>query len=108
MFPILFLRSRVRKAGGKKFGNDVYSVEFDKPIDNEVPPPIFGAKYNFHMEGVVDCPEFLVHFPTFIRHVFSETTCYQTYLWNHGINHVTIISDFSLFFLFLFLSSFSD
>lgn len=25
--------------------------------------PIFGAKYNFHLEGVVDCPEFLVYFP---------------------------------------------
>lgn len=59
--------SRVRKAGGKTFGNDVYSVEFETPIDDEDPPPIFGAKYNFHMEGVVDCPEFLVHFPTLIR-----------------------------------------
>ncbi|KAK3923836.1 mRNA cap guanine-N7 methyltransferase [Frankliniella fusca] len=59
--------SRARKAGGKKFGNDVYSVEFETPLDDEKPPPIFGAKYNFHMEGVVDCPEFLVHFPTFIR-----------------------------------------
>ena len=26
--------------------------------------PLFGAKYDFHLEGVVDCPEFLVHFPT--------------------------------------------
>ncbi|KAJ1521034.1 hypothetical protein ONE63_002746 [Megalurothrips usitatus] len=59
--------SRARKAGGKKFGNDVYFVEFETPINDIKPPPIFGAKYNFHMEGVVDCPEFLVHFPTFIR-----------------------------------------
>lgn len=59
--------SRARKAGGRQFGNDVYSVEFETPLDEEQPPPIFGAKYNFHMEGVVDCPEFLVHFPTFIR-----------------------------------------
>lgn len=67
-FAILFIsRSRVRKAGGKKFGNDVFSVEFETPVDETEPPPIFGAQYNFHMEGVVDCPEFLVHFPTFIR-----------------------------------------
>lgn len=59
--------SRVRKAGGKRFSNDVFSVEFETPVDDTEPPPIFGAKYNFHMEGVVDCPEFLVHFPTFIR-----------------------------------------
>ncbi|XP_034245554.1 mRNA cap guanine-N7 methyltransferase [Thrips palmi] len=59
--------SRVRKAGGKRFGNDVFSVEFETPVDEEEPPPLFGAQYNFHMEGVVDCPEFLVHFPTFIR-----------------------------------------
>ena len=25
--------------------------------------PLFGARYNFHLEGVVDCPEFLVFFP---------------------------------------------
>ena len=26
--------------------------------------PLFGAQYKFHLEGVVDCPEFLVHFQT--------------------------------------------
>ena len=25
--------------------------------------PLFGARYNFHLQGVVDCPEFLVFFP---------------------------------------------
>nr|SVE76431.1 EOG090X07I2 [Daphnia longispina] len=48
----------------RKFGNAIFSVEFpeETPLD---PPPLFGAKYNFHLEEVVDCPEFLVHFPTF-------------------------------------------
>nr|SVE74229.1 EOG090X07I2 [Daphnia barbata] len=48
----------------RKFGNSIFSVEFpsETPLD---PPPLFGAKYNFHLEEVVDCPEFLVHFPTF-------------------------------------------
>lgn len=30
-------------------------------------PPFFGAKYNFHLEGVVNCPEFLVHLPTLCK-----------------------------------------
>lgn len=59
---ILQSRSRWRKAEGKKFGNDLYSVEFESDDKNDV--PLFGAKYNFHLDGVVDCPEFLVHVPT--------------------------------------------
>jgi len=48
----------------RKFGNSVFNVEFPEatPLN---PPPLFGAKYNFHLEEVVDCPEFLVHFATF-------------------------------------------
>uniref|UniRef100_A0A8C4QPQ1 mRNA cap guanine-N(7) methyltransferase n=1 Tax=Eptatretus burgeri TaxID=7764 RepID=A0A8C4QPQ1_EPTBU len=45
----------------KGFGNEVYHVRFHDTGTS--PPPIFGAKYDFHLEGVVDCPEFLVHFP---------------------------------------------
>ncbi|KAL7298703.1 hypothetical protein TKK_0008461 [Trichogramma kaykai] len=56
------LMSRYHKADGKKIGNEIYSIEFqfDK---NDV--PLFGAKYHFHLEGVVDCPEFLVYPPMF-------------------------------------------
>ena len=32
--------------------------------DPEIRIPLFGAQYKFHLEGVVDCPEFLVHFQT--------------------------------------------
>uniref|UniRef100_A0A1A9VLX6 mRNA cap guanine-N(7) methyltransferase n=1 Tax=Glossina austeni TaxID=7395 RepID=A0A1A9VLX6_GLOAU len=49
---------------GRSFGNEVYKIEFVSHTD---PPPLFGAKYQFHLEGVVDCPEFLVHFPTLIK-----------------------------------------
>lgn len=57
---------RLRAAGpdARRFGNDVYSIEFDCETD---PLPLFGAKYQFHLEGVVDCPEFLVHFPTLVK-----------------------------------------
>nr|CAD7206504.1 unnamed protein product [Timema douglasi] len=60
------MKSRAKKAGGRSFGNDLYRVEFEHdPCTGRV--PLFGAKYGFHLEGVVDCPEFLVHFPTLER-----------------------------------------
>ena len=54
--------SRWQKCEGNKYGNDLYSVDFQ--IEKAKPVPLFGAKYNFNLEGVVDCPEFLVHLPT--------------------------------------------
>lgn len=57
------ISSRWQKCDDNKFGNDVYNIEF-LCEDKTQPPPLFGAKYNFHLEGVVDCPEFLVHLPT--------------------------------------------
>ncbi|XP_075154804.1 RNA guanine-7 methyltransferase [Haematobia irritans] len=57
------IMKRLRLADdGRSFGNDVYNIEF---FSDTNPPPFFGAKYQFSLEGVVDCPEFLVHFPTF-------------------------------------------
>lgn len=56
------LVSRWQKCDGNKFGNGVYNVEFI--CEDKIKPPLFGAKYNFHLDGVVDCPEFLVHLPT--------------------------------------------
>lgn len=54
---------RVRNGGGgAAAANKVYSIAFDDPAAVQR-PPIFGAKYSFHLEGVVDCPEFLVYFP---------------------------------------------
>lgn len=59
------LASRWQKCDGNKFGNDIYSVEF--LCKDKTNPPLFGAKYNFHLEGVVNCPEFLVHLPTLCK-----------------------------------------
>jgi mRNA capping enzyme. len=36
-------------------------------FDTSRPPPLFGAKYDFNLEGVVNCPEFLVYFPLLER-----------------------------------------
>ena len=55
-------------------GNQVYNIKVEDEVikralasnePNKI--PLFGARYTFHLEGVVDCPEFLVHFPTLIR-----------------------------------------
>ena len=63
-------------------GNSVYTVEFDEssPIPSAVSQelsspdakpsavrPDFGSQYNFRLEGVVDCPEFLVDFDTLCK-----------------------------------------
>ena len=58
-------RSRWQKCEGNKFGNEVFSVEFQS--NDKEKPPLFGARYNFQLEGVVNCPEFLVHLPTLIK-----------------------------------------
>lgn len=46
-------------------GNAVYSVTFENGV--EVNPPLFGSQYSFHLEGVVDCPEFLVYLPVMVK-----------------------------------------
>lgn len=52
--------TRARKSPDGSFGNRIFNIKllFD-PKDGY---PLFGAKYDFHLEGVVDCPEFLVNF----------------------------------------------
>jgi hypothetical protein len=45
----------------------VFKVNFDFSIDlnktgNEL-IPLFGAKYHFSLDELVDCPEYLVYFP---------------------------------------------
>jgi len=60
------IMSRLQKSGKREFGNSVYSISFDEDTATQ-PPAMFGAQYNFHLEGVVDCPEFLVYFPILER-----------------------------------------
>lgn len=55
---------RQRVGGGTAFGNDLYEVSFMCDAEE---PPLFGGKYNFRLQGVVDCPEFLVHFPLLVK-----------------------------------------
>lgn len=52
--------TRARKSPSGSFGNRIYNIKL--LFDPKEGYPLFGAKYDFHLEGVVDCPEFLVNF----------------------------------------------
>ncbi|XP_022821047.1 mRNA cap guanine-N7 methyltransferase [Spodoptera litura] len=56
--------SRSKKSDGS-FGNRIYNIKL--LFDVEKGYPLFGGKYDFHLEGVVDCPEFLVNFKLFTK-----------------------------------------
>ncbi|XP_062342519.1 mRNA cap guanine-N7 methyltransferase [Osmerus eperlanus] len=53
------LVKRVEASSSCSFGNEVFSVTFQNKGDY----PLFGCKYDFNLEGVVNVPEFLVYFP---------------------------------------------
>ncbi|XP_036371761.1 mRNA cap guanine-N7 methyltransferase [Megalops cyprinoides] len=71
------LVKRLEASDSNSFGNEVYSVTFQKKGDY----PLFGCQYDFNLEGVVNVPEFLVYFPLFeemakkynMRLVFKKT-----------------------------------
>lgn len=49
-----------------EFSNRVYNIKLlFNPDDDGY--PLFGGKYHFHLDGVVDCPEFLVNFELFVK-----------------------------------------
>jgi mRNA (guanine-N7-)-methyltransferase len=54
----------LRNIDGLSFGNSIYSVTFE----SKQHPSVFGHKYSFVLaDAIDDCPEFLVHVPTFIQ-----------------------------------------
>ena len=54
--------------GAWSVGNDLYSVTFDEGIDpHNDSLPLFNCKYHFKLEGVVNVPEYLVHFPLLVK-----------------------------------------
>ena len=69
----LLYRRRLRDANQKNedgswfIGNGVFTVTLDSSLDPWEQLPLFGAKYNFKLHGVVDLPEFLVHFPLLVK-----------------------------------------
>lgn len=57
--------SRGKKSLDGSFGNRIYKIQL--LFDAKEGYPLFGAKYDFHLEGVVDCPEFLVNFELLVK-----------------------------------------
>ena len=54
---------RLRNAKSNCLKNRAFSLEMCSPE----PYSLFGATYNFYLADVVNCPEFLVHFPAFVK-----------------------------------------
>ncbi|VDD75843.1 unnamed protein product [Mesocestoides corti] len=64
--------SRLSRSKNKRsFGNSIYTITFDEPFEPDQPMPLFGARYHFQLEGVVDCPEYLVY-PPLLRAMAEE------------------------------------
>ncbi|KAM4705324.1 mRNA cap guanine-N(7) methyltransferase [Rhinophrynus dorsalis] len=57
------LVKRLEASDTNSFGNDVYTVNFQQKGKY----PLFGCKYDFSLEGVVNVPEFLVYFPVLVE-----------------------------------------
>ncbi|XP_053601376.1 mRNA cap guanine-N7 methyltransferase [Plodia interpunctella] len=57
--------SRVKKSPESSFKNRILNIKL--LFDTKNGFPLFGAKYDFHLEGVVDCPEFLVNFDLLVK-----------------------------------------
>ncbi|CAF3463413.1 unnamed protein product [Rotaria socialis] len=61
------LVERCRNSPGQSISNDVFSITFDPSVDlsekSTESIPLFGVKYHFTLDKVVDCPEYLVYFP---------------------------------------------
>ncbi|KAF2364236.1 mRNA (guanine-N(7))-methyltransferase domain [Trinorchestia longiramus] len=60
-----YIMKKLATGNGKSFGNEVFRIKF--PDDRPENPPLFGDRYQFFLEGVVDCPEFVVHQPTLMK-----------------------------------------
>ena len=64
---IFFLVNAVVNRLVQSISNDVFKIAFDSSIDlsqqNNNAIPLFGAKYHFTLDELVDCPEYLVYFP---------------------------------------------
>lgn len=59
--------ARTLAAKRTKFGNEIFSIEFPEKALEYERVPLFGNTYQFRLHDVVDCPEFLVHFPTVVE-----------------------------------------
>lgn len=51
---------RLRESKENAFGNELYNIKFYKQNKDEF--PLFGDKFDFQLDNVVECPEYLINF----------------------------------------------
>ena len=56
---------RLRASDTNSFGNDLYRIDFNELDKHNL--PLFGAKFNFQLDEVVECPEFLLNFEALVE-----------------------------------------
>jgi mRNA (guanine-N7-)-methyltransferase len=63
------LVKRLREANSNAFGNDVFNIKFDDAYKESESAQfdLFGVKFDFQLETVVECPEFLVNFDCLVK-----------------------------------------
>jgi mRNA (guanine-N7-)-methyltransferase len=62
------LIKRLRNSNSNSFGNDIYNIKFTSLNGKENSPiDLFGVKFDFQLDSVVECPEFLLNFDCLIE-----------------------------------------
>lgn len=59
------LIKRLRDSDSNCFGNEIYKIKFYQ--EEKTNFDLFGVKFDFQLENVVECPEFLVNFKALVR-----------------------------------------
>lgn len=57
--------SRLKKSDSNEFGNELYNIKFHQT--DKINFPLFGVKFDFQLDSVVECPEFLVCFDALVK-----------------------------------------
>jgi len=62
---------KLLREGNGSFHNEVCDIKYMYKYEEEEfklhQPPLFGAELNFHLEEVVNYPEYLIHFPLLVK-----------------------------------------
>ena len=56
---------RLRESEDNSFGNEIYKIKFHQEDKDNL--DLFGVKFDFQLDNVVECPEFLLNFEVLIK-----------------------------------------
>ncbi len=59
------LVARLKKSETNSFGNELYNIKF--ATEDKASFPLFGVKFDFQLDNVVECPEFLINFKALVK-----------------------------------------